>query len=98
MNDGGRFLARMLRRRHRGATVLLGLAVGLAAGVVMLGAVSARRSSDAVERFVETAARGVDASVLACPEAKGADADIYDPAVLRECFAYVPSNEVVELV
>ena len=93
MNDGGKLLARTLRRRHRRATVLLGVGIGIAAGIVMLGAVSARRSGDAVDRFVEVASRGVDAMVWACPPRGGLDRD----AQLFECFTYAPDEEI-ELV
>ena len=94
MNDGGKFLARMLRRRHRGATVLLGISIGLAAGVVLLGAVSARRSSDAVERFVSTAARNVDASVLTCPPPEPSAAGNLENEAMGRCFTHMPTDEI----
>ncbi|HKY14242.1 MAG TPA: ABC transporter permease [Microthrixaceae bacterium] len=95
MNDGGKLLARTLRRRHRRATILLGLGVGLAAGIVMLGAVSARRSSDAIDRFVEEASRGVDALVWVCPPLTGPEGEPLDrDTQLFECFTYTPDAEL----
>ncbi len=78
-----------LVRRHRVATVVLGVLAGLAAAVPMATWAAGRRTSDALDQFASVS-DPPDVLIDFCPA--GVEPD--SPDGLAACNAYVPSSEM----
>ena len=89
VNEAGRMRTGALVRRHRVATVVLGVLAGLAAAVPMATWAAGRRASDALDQFASVS-DPPDVLIDFCPA--GGEPD--SPDGLAACNAYVPSSEM----
>ncbi len=90
-----RALARSLSRRHRTATVLMVLLLGLSSGVVGAAVAGARRAEGSLARY-DASARAFDLAVFSCPP--GVDPTAFESQVhfAEACFGRDQTRDAVE--